>query len=329
MPARAAADAPAAPYKLERGPFDVETIELTLHDKDRVKELPILVRAPKPHAIAKNSQEKHPLIIFSHGMGGSSDAFATLSEHWAGHGYVVIHPTHEDSVRLRRAKGEKITRESFLAAGVRQVDPVGRVKDIVLILDRLGEIESRVPALRDRAGKGLIDREHICMAGHSAGAFTTQMIAGVRMGGRLVGARSFADARIKAFMPISPQGVGRAGMNKESWSSVALPMLAVTGSEDVTPVSDETPESRRHCFEFSKALGNKHLLWIEGAKHSSFGGNAFDPPNLRKATDMAMKCVTTAFLDANLRDDATARAWLARPDPAKALTNGVATLQGK
>lgn len=325
---RATNTAAAKPYKLDAGPFKVGTAELTLRDEARGKDLPLLVRFPqREHADAARS----PLVVFSHGMGGSSDAFSTLSAHWASHGYVVIHPTHADSVKLRRANGENVTAQSFLAAGTRQVDPVGRVKDITLILDRLDEIESNVAALKDARGAGRIDRERICMAGHSAGAFTTQMIAGVKMGGRLAARREarFADPRVRCFMPISPQGVGKAGMNESSWEAVTLPMLAVTGSEDTTPVSNETPESRRHCFDFSAPLGNKHLLWIEGARHSSFGGKTGDPAELRAAVDLSMTCATTAFLDAYLRADAGAKSWLDAPESVAALTGGVATLRSK
>lgn len=323
--APATAAEPAA-YKLERGPHRVATVELTLRDDAREKDLPVLVRAP-----ISDGASRHPLIVFSHGMGGSSDAFATPSEHWASHGYIVIHPTHDDSIKLRRARGEKVTMQSFIAAGTRQVDPIGRVKDITLILDRLGELESRIDALIDKDGAGRIDRERVCMAGHSAGAFTTQMIVGVKMGGRLAALRTarFADPRIKCFIPISPQGVGMAGMNESSWHDVKLPMLAVTGSEDFSPISNESPESRGHCFDYSAATGNKYLLWIEGAKHSSFGGKLGDPESVRHAVDVSMKCVTTAFLDAYLRADDRALDWLTATESVRGLTADVARLRHK
>jgi hypothetical protein len=110
---------------------------------------------------------------------------------------------------------------------------------------------------------------------------------------------------------------------------VTLPMLAITGSEDFSPVSDETPETRRHCFDYSAATGHKHLLWIEGAKHSSFGGKPGDPPSLRAAVDTAMKCVTTAFLDAHLRDDPEAARWLDQSSTIAQLTSGTAKLESK
>ena len=44
----------------------------------------------------------HPLIVFSHGFGGSSRGYVGLSSYWASHGYVVIAPSHADSVQLRK-----------------------------------------------------------------------------------------------------------------------------------------------------------------------------------------------------------------------------------
>ena len=35
-----------------------------------------------------------PVIIFSHGLGGSRDGYEYLGRHWASHGYVSVHSTH-------------------------------------------------------------------------------------------------------------------------------------------------------------------------------------------------------------------------------------------
>lgn len=327
----AQAKASGSGYRLEPGPAEVLTIErLALHDDAREKDLLCAVRYPKDAA------GPLPLVVFSHGAGGDSRAFSELSAHWASWGYVVVHPTHSDSVRLRKEQGEDITDlRKEMRNIVSKVDLPSRVADIRFILDSIPEIE--------KATGARVDRERIAMAGHSAGALTTQVIAGVKVraarqfGGKgtFLSVNSAGDPRIKAAVVISGQGPGRL-LTEDSWKDLTLPMLVITGSKDTSIVTDETPESRRKPYELAKP-GNKYLLWIEGATHSSFQGKqsvAFRgfigeeaPQNLEMIAD-ATSSATTAFLDAYLRSDAEAKAYLVS-DELEEFTEGEATLEHK
>lgn len=314
-------------YKPDRGPERVVTDRsIILHDPDRDKDLELLIRYPAAPA-GRGLSGPCPLVLFSHGMGGSREGFSEFGSHLASWGYVVIHCTHSDSVELRRRQGEKVTRESFLRKGVRQVDPLDRVQDVTLILDRLDEIESRVAGLRSGTGEGRISRTQIAMAGHSAGALTTQMVAGVRNRfGPLGPGGRWGDPRIRAFVPISGQGRGVIGLNEDSWKPVTIPMLTVTGSLDTAAVGKETPESRRHPFEFSTPTGRKHLLWVEGARHNSWQS----PAPAERPTVLAFHSAVTAFLDANLKNDPEASGWLNTPSNHRDVgTAGTATLRTK
>ena len=101
-------------------------------------------------------------------------------------------------------------------------------------------------------------------------------------------------------------------------------------------VTDETPESRRKPYELARP-GDKYLLWIEGATHSSFGGgqNAVvraalgeaEPENIEMIVH-STSSATTAFLDAYLRRDADAKAYLVS-DALEEFTEGKATLENK
>ncbi len=307
-----------AGYKLEAGPYRVEQVdEFVLHDAKRKKDLSLLIRAPQ----GDDPSARWPLVIFSHGAGGDSQAFAELSRHWASHGYVVIHPTHSDSLRLRRRQGEDL---SWLRTDRdrirRNVDALDRHADVVLILDSLDAIEQRLSALRAPDSAGRIDRDRIGLAGHSAGAFTTQMAYGVKMGGRRFGglgrARSFREERIKAAIVISGQGTTHRALNSESWSEVRGPMMVFSGSLDRSPISDETPQSR--CEPFHRApAGGKYLVYIEGATHGSYSGKQVTRLlRERPTTDIGVitdvvAAATLAFWDAHLRGDAAAKAYLA------------------
>lgn len=310
---------PATPetgYRLEDGPFKAGAVDLELQDADRDKRLPIKVRFPI------GLSEPAPLVVFSHGMGGSGDAFAELTAHWATLGYVVILPTHDDSAQLRRSRGEstaEVLRD--LSSSTRSVDPAGRLADVVLILDSLADVEEKIPELRGAEGKGLIERERSAIAGHSAGALTAQMAIGAKVRGRRMGAegitpRNVGDRRFKAAIVISGQGTTNLALTKESWSAIDRPMMVFAGSLDVSRVGNETPESRRHPFELARP-GGKYLVWIEGATHGSYQGkSATTLLREHPTTDITLitgvvSSATTAFLDAYLRDSAPAREFLA------------------
>lgn len=308
-------------YKPDAGPFRVAAADFELRAGKREKTLPIKVRwpaGPRATGPAPTTQPAaFPLVVFSHGAGGASDAFPQLSRHWASHGYVVVHPTHSDSIKLRRTRGERLGGGRDAARQVvRGVRPEERVEDVKLVLDAIAQIEARIAA---RGGPAVhIDRDRIAVAGHSAGALTTQMIAGLRFTGRgrlLLGDRDFSDPRVRAAIVISGQGLGRPALAADSWQRIRIPMMVYAGSADYSPVSDETPAGRRHPFEYAPP-GDKYLVYIEGATHGSYQGRLAaraigerPPANTRYITDV-VAFGTLAFLDAYLREDAEARAYL-------------------
>jgi predicted dienelactone hydrolase len=317
-----AASAPAATaYKPRPGPYRVLRIgRFELEDAARGGKLEVMIRAPRLAA----ADGPAPLVVFSHGAGGSSDAFPELCERWASHGYVVVNPTHGDSIRLRRERGERFdpSDASLPQQVVGRVNLPGRCADVRLILDSLDAIEARIRQAAGRADGDpapfVIDRGRIALAGHSAGAMTTQALAGAKLYARRGGVRAWSspEPRIRAFIVISGQGLGRPAFRKDSWSDIRAPLLVIAGSADRSPVSDETPEGRRHPYEYAPP-GDKHLVYIDGATHGSYAGKSATrllgekpPANVDYITDVTA-FATLAFLDAYVRGEAAGRDYLA------------------
>jgi hypothetical protein len=94
-------------------------------------------------------------------------------------------------------------------------------------------------------------------------------------------------------------------------------MLVITGSKDVAAIGSETPASRREPFDRAKP-GDKYLVFIEGATHSSYQGKgralSLDPSVPTDAELTMITSVTSAatlaFLDLSLKGDGSARAYL-------------------
>ena len=338
------------------GKFEVVTLDLVvLHDQARDKDLEVTIRFPKkpaakPHAAIEDNFGPFPLVVFSHGMGGSRRTFSETTEFWASHGYVVVCPTHSDSLELQR-RDDKDAAANFVKnpqSYTSRVDIEDRLADVKFVIDSMNTIEA-LPEAKQHLLR--IDREHVGMAGHSAGALTTQMASGVQVRGlrgiddekltlrERLKLRDVGDSRIDVGLIISGQGTTTRLFTTESWKKVPVPILVITGSNDTSPASNETPEARKHPYEYSPgvAKGGKpaYLLWIDGATHSSYAGKRTsrmlgegDVPDI----DMIVRltnATTLAMLDAYLKNSEEANAWLANEKIIPKTSDGRAKLEHK
>jgi len=304
----------ALAYKLTPGPYAVDTFDQTLYDARRKKDLGVRILAPK-------SGGHFPVIIFSHGAGGSGKNYFSLTQHWASHGYVVIQPTHNDSIALRREKGEPLPSgpgELIQEYRFNYEDWINRVADIRLVMDSLADFEKQIPQLKDK-----IDQKRIGVGGHSYGAFTTQMIGGVRVSiPDRPQAQNFGDERPRALLLLSPQGKSENGLTESSWQNVNRPMMSMTGSKDgLGPL----PNWRKDPFTYSPPP-DKYFVFIDGATHMSFTGALAEPAGaqgpraqlfarMTQGTDQKaifdyVKIASLAFWDTYLKDEAKARVYL-------------------
>lgn len=145
-----------------------------------------------------------------------------------------------------------------------------RPQDISYIIDSLEELEQLVPQLT-----GKMQRSAIGVGGHSAGAYTTMLLAGASAtmpSGEKVNLR---DRRVRAFLAISPQGTTPAGFDKylwgleqHSWSKIAAPMMTVSGSKD-KGWEGRPPSWKVEPFN-NMPTGDKYHLLIQKAGHFAY-----------------------------------------------------------
>lgn len=277
----ARADATSNAYATD-GTYRVqEASQIGLTDQRRGKQLPLYIAYP-------DAKGPFPVIIFSHGTGGSGERKAPFAQFWASHGYVVINPTHADSFGGQGENPQQNRRGGFGGGGgfgrggfgggggmgmlgrIRRIndDPntwINRAQDISLVIDSLGSLENQIPELR-----GKIDPARIGVGGHSLGAYTAQLIAGARVNIPGRGSTSFADNRVQAVLMLSGQGSGQQGLTDNSWSGIRLPLMVITGSLD-RGITGQDAQQKLDAFKLS-APGNKYGLIIEGANHAALGG---------------------------------------------------------
>ena len=284
------------------------TLDLVVADEGRGREIPLRVYLPRDGSPA-------PVVLFSHGLGGSREGNATLGTHWALRGYVAVflqHPGSDSSVwrdvppRQRRGAMEQ-------AAGAQNF--LLRVKDVKAVLDQLARWNEG--AGHSLAGR--LDLRRVGMSGHSFGAVTTQAVSGQRAPGGL----SLTDSRIRAAIAMSPSRPRRGGDAAEAFGGVGIPWLLMTGTKDLAPIGGADLESRLAVFP-ALPPGGKYELVLDGAEHSAFtdralpGDTAPRNPNHHRV----ILALTTAFWDAWLREDPDARRWLDGDGPRAVLESG-------
>jgi len=275
---------------------EVKTTDETWHDDARNCDVPVRIYEPESPGPA-------PVIIFSHGLGGSRRGYSYLGNYWAEHGYFCVFPQHVGSDESVFTQGNIRDISQNLHKAV--MDPqnlINRPKDVSFVINVL-ETRSKDSL------KGKIDLARIGVAGHSFGSYTTLAIAGQHF---QVAARDidFADPRVKAAIPMSETPPAR---NKSTqFDRIAIPMLHMTGTKDTSPIGEVNPKDRRNVYDLCPNKADQYLIILDGATHMTFSGvGAGNRPQLRNAPLNPMHEIiqqtTTRFWDAYLKGDEAAK----------------------
>ncbi|MCU0708186.1 MAG: dienelactone hydrolase [Pirellula sp.] len=282
----------------------VETLDMVILDANRGREIPIRCYLPSSQADAKSAP--YPVLLFSHGLGGSRAGSAYLGKHWASRGYVAVflqHPGSDESVWKDQPL---LSRMSALREAASTKNFMLRAQDVKVVLDQL-ELWNSDP---DHALHGRMDTKNVGMSGHSFGGQTTQAVSGQSF--PLVGQR-LTDKRITAAIVMSPSAPERGSID-QAFGSVSIPWMLMTGTHDTAAVGTQTPESRRRVFP-ALSPGDKFELVLNRAEHSAFTDRALpgDKEPRNPNHHRAILALSTAFWDAFLNENETAKAWLTGP----------------
>lgn len=277
------------PLDVPKGTPDQQDFVVT--DDARSRDIPVRVFFPKEKTPA-------PVVLFSHGLGGTRELNAFMGNHWAGRGYVAVflqHPGSDDAVwKDKNGLGKKAASPENLLL---------RVKDVPAVLDQLERWN------KDTAHPlgGRIDPKRVGMSGHSFGAITTQAVSGQTA----AFGKGFAEPRIKAAVVMSPS-IPERGDPKKAFADVKLPWLLMTGTKDVSPIRHLNDLQTRLSVYPNLPAGGKYEVVFENAEHSAFTDRRLpgDKEKRNPNHHRAMLALTTAFWDAYLRDDAAAKKWL-------------------
>jgi predicted dienelactone hydrolase len=190
-----------------------------------------------------------PVVIFSHGIGEDRDSYVYFGRALAAFGFIVVHLTHAGTDKAVLKKGYwKLYKATKQPEHWRN-----RPFDVSFVIDQLIKRPD-------------IDADRIAVAGHSAGAFTAFVLAGVRG----PNGESARDDRVRAIVAMSMPRID--GL---SYDDIRVPALNITGTCDSSIIYRTRPKDRRIPFEQTHSL-HQYLVTIEGVNHNTFS-NASDP----------------------------------------------------
>jgi predicted dienelactone hydrolase len=237
-----------------------------------------------------------PLVVFSHGIGGSREGYKYLGRYFAANGYASLHLQHVGSDR-QIWFGNSFSLLGRLSDAAKESEAIERVRDLSFALDRF---------LATDIGRS-IDRRRIIAAGHSYGANTTMLAAGavVEQAGQRLQMR---DERIKAAILLSAPPFYGAGDPARILSGIEIPTLHITATGDdiEIPGFRSGVEDRIQVYQ---AMGRdrntmKALAVFKGGSHSIFtdrsgtGGLELNP-KVKAAT----RGLAVAFLNSLFGED--------------------------
>ena len=261
----------------------------------------------------------YPLLIFSPGLDVGIDAYIPWLMPVASHGFVILGST---------PRGESIL--EFWAGAA------NRPLDLQRVLRYADELNAKGGKL-----EGMIDTNHIAVAGHSSGGWTALIGGGAQMNlslcdhpdmvakfefsncqgfvphkqeiAAMLGLKSapegmwpqMNDPRVQAVIALSPGG-DIWGAQYEGAASMKVPTLIIAGSADVIT----TPELCADPIYRHLGSARKSLAMLGGADHT-LGGGIYEDQVIH---------LMTAFLLAELKGDAQAASALS---PANVTFSGV------
>jgi len=233
-----------------------------------------------------------PLVVFSHGLGGSRLGYRYLALHGAQMGMASLHLQHvgSDSTVWRGSPLELVQR---LQSAAQASEALARVQDLRFGLDQL---------LSSPYGQR-IDVSRIAVAGHSYGANTAMLLAGARVEAALTGAASLRDERVRAAILISAPPIVGQGPAAQVLGTVSMPTLHITSLDDTIniPGYRSTIEDRIAIFEAMTASPRTLAVYNTGG-HSIFTDRTTrSGPQTSARIKSATQALCTIFLRQTLR----------------------------
>jgi predicted dienelactone hydrolase len=248
-----------------------------------------------------------PVVIYSHGGGGTRDTNAMLGRHLASHGFASLHLQHVGSDdRALRANPHSLKAVNDPKASEPRFRDIAFVAKQLRSGEQLGEL------------KGRLDVERLGIAGHSYGGLTCQVVAGQQIQGY---DHKLSVPELKGAFILSPSPPrGAYGEAATSFQKMLMPMFSLTGTADSPPDKSFPAKDRRVPYDRTSNV-DQWLLVLDGASHFTLSGQEKLPAVAAKLPGMeadpklaenhaCIRAAAVAFWQTVFSNDEAARGYL-------------------
>jgi hypothetical protein len=297
----------------EDGPFEAVVKRGDFTDPargDRVVPYKIYWPAIKNAPDQKLPGAPFPLIIWSHGLGGSRDGAGFLSRYLTSYGYIVLHLTHKGTdTSLWEGKGGGHAWDIIRATPISRETTLERFMDVPFALASMMDWCARDPAMA-----ALVDTTRVGISGHSFGAMTAQVMAGQMFPNEDHVLTSYREKRFKAGIFYSPVPIRHlTGETPEPhiYGPIDIPVLHMTGTKDSSPIEGYDYQRRLIVHDFT-GHPEKYMLVKNDGDHMVYNGSRgqLEPNPHRETHEEIIKIFSLAFWDAQLKSHSSAKDWL-------------------
>jgi predicted dienelactone hydrolase len=273
-------------------PPTVAMLNLEWHDAARERRVPVRIYYPE------TGGDRLPVIVFSHGVGGTRGGYSFLGSHWASQGYVCVHPEHLGS-NAAVWQAERDPMAALRNAATDKANAVNRVGDVRFTIDQLTPLQETPGPLQGR-----LDLARVGAAGHSFGAATTLGAVGQRIPDAEGREHLLVDARIRAAVVLSPSAPRHKDRLGPLYAAIRVPILHITGTLDESPIGLTSAVERRTAFDHIDSA-DQYLAIFRDADHMTFTDVKRSRLGRERqaAVHPLVQTITTLFWDAFLRDD--------------------------
>ncbi|MBL0917676.1 MAG: acetylhydrolase [Hydrogenophaga sp.] len=266
----------------------IQIVDREWVDDTRARTVPVRLVLPR------DATGPVPLVLVSHGIGGSRLGYSYLGRHLAAQGYAALHVQHVGSDN-RLWRGSPFDLLSRLNGAATEAEAIARAQDLRFALDR---------ALADADIATRVDPARIAAVGHSYGGNTVLLAAGARVPGKPV----LVDDRLKAVVAISAPPFHGMGDPAPILEPLRVPALHVTAEDDDIRIPGFYSGVQERVALF-RATGSEHkrLVVFRDGSHSMFTdrlGTGGSDHNV--AVKLATRELVVDFLDGLWRERADA-----------------------
>ncbi|MCL2624722.1 MAG: hypothetical protein FWD31_13755 [Planctomycetaceae bacterium] len=227
------------------------------YDAGRFRSVPVKIFWPT------QVQEKCPVIVFSHGLGGSNEKCAYLGQAWAAQGFISVHIQHhgiDDQVWKRKIRPVKELRDVY----ERQWSGRTQANDIRFVLNQLDGL-----AAGETFFGQMLDMTRVGVAGYDLGGLAAMLVAGQQPPD---GGQPLYDPRVKAIVVMSPPVADQMSFAPISYGTISTPALFFTGTDDDGVVGTTKAWQRRIPFDYMQGQ-DRFLITYQDAGHLIYSGH--------------------------------------------------------